>query len=200
MAKHTSRVCLIQQRFIGENRIEEGAMRLLQCVFLLVTLFVSGCTTEEVVKEIAVGDAAPDFCLKDTSGKIIILSNFAQKPVVLRFFETDCRFCRADTPIINVYFEKYKDRGLQVFYVAAYHETKETVTGFMEDLDVPFPVILDQDAKLADLYNVLLYPQTIIITPDQKIKAIIPGGVGEAELDEMVGPYLGQDHTEDAKI
>lgn len=159
---------------------------------LLLIFFVGSCSTEEVVKEIEIGDAAPNFALKDTNGKIVILSNFVNQPVVLRFFETDCRFCRADTPIINVYFEKYKDRGLQVFYVAAYHETKEKVLDFMETLDVPFPVILDKDAKLADSYNVLLYPQTIIITPEQKIKAIIPGGVGEAELDEMVGPYLHQ--------
>lgn len=165
-------------------------MKRVLCVLLLLTFIVSSCSTEEVVREIEIGDTAPNFALKDTNGHIIILSNYAKQPVILRFFETDCRFCRADTPIINVYFEKYKDKGLQVFYVAAYHETKEAVTGFMEALDVPFPVILDKDAKLADLYNVLLYPQTIVITPDQKIKAIIPGGVGEAELDEMVGPYL----------
>ncbi len=168
-------------------------MRITLGIILLLSLLISSCSTNEVVKDIEVGDTAPDFCLKDTNGNIIILSYFTKQPVVLRFFETDCRFCRADTPIINVYFEKYKDKGLQVFYVAAYHETKEAVTDFMETLNVPFPVILDKDAKLADLYNILLYPQTIIITPDQKIKAIIPGGVGEAELDEMVGSYLNHE-------
>jgi peroxiredoxin len=162
------------------------------CYLLLLIFLFGGCTTEEVVKEVAVGDTAPNFAIKDTNGHIIILSDYAKQPVVLRFFETDCRFCRADTPIINVYFEKYKDQGLHVFYVAAYHENKSTVTEFMQALEVPFPVIIDKDAKLADLYNVLLYPQTIIITPEQKIKAIIPGGVGEAELDEMVGPYLNK--------
>ena len=172
--------------------IQVKSMRTIVYILLLLSVFVASCSTEEVIKEIEIGDTAPNFALKDTDGKIVILSDFVNHPVVLRFFETDCRFCRADTPIINVYFEKYKDKGLQVFYVAAYHETKEKVTDFMETLNVPFPVILDKDAKLADLYNVLLYPQTIIITPEQKIKAIIPGGVGEAELDEMVGPYLDQ--------
>lgn len=175
-------------------------MRITLCVLMLLGFLLSSCTTEEVIKEVEIGDTAPNFALKDTNGNIIILSNFAQQPVVLRFFETDCRFCRADTPIINVYFEKYKDKGLQVFYVAAYHETKEAVTDFMDTLGVPFPVIVDKNAKLADLYNILLYPQTIIITPDQKIKAIIPGGVGEAELDEMVGPYLQQNQDNVSKI
>ena len=161
---------------------------LLFCCLLVLLLFA--CSTEEVIEEIAVGATAPDFCLKDTEGNIVILSNYKEQPVVLRFFETDCRFCRADTPIINTYFEKYKDKGLQVFYVAAFHETKETVTSFMQDLEVPFPVIIDTTGDLAESYDVLLYPQTIMIAPGRKIEAIVPGGVGEAELDELVGPYL----------
>ncbi|MEE4240505.1 MAG: redoxin domain-containing protein [Desulfopila sp.] len=151
---------------------------------------LSGCSNEEVPEEITVGSTAPDFAIKDIEGKIVILSYFENQPVVLRFFETDCKYCRADTPIINIYFEKYKDRGLKVFYIAANHESKDTVLSFIKDLDVPFPIILDSEAKVADLYNVLLYPQTIMIAPGRKILAIIPGGVGEAELDEMVGPYL----------
>lgn len=160
---------------------------------LLVLIFwanLFGCSSEEAVKEIAVGDEAPDFMAKDLQGNVVILSYFQDQPVILRFWETDCKFCRADTPIINVYFEKYKEKGLKVLYVSASTETKERVNDFIKDLDVPFPVIMDIDAKIADLYNVFLYPQTIMIAPGQKIMAIIPGGVGEAELDELVGPYL----------
>ncbi|MFN2354282.1 MAG: TlpA family protein disulfide reductase [Desulfopila sp.] len=163
-------------------------------VLLLCLSMLAACSSEEQqqVEELAVGDIAPDFALKDTDGNIIILSKFSAYPVVLRFFETDCRYCRADTPIINVYFEKYRDTGLKVFYVAAYHESKASVTGFINDLDVSFPVIMDNGAKLADMYNILLYPQTIMLAPGRKVMAIIPGGVGEAELDELVGPYLQQ--------
>lgn len=167
-------------------------MSSIRCIILCcwLVLLLCSCSQEEVAEEITVGATAPDFCLKDTEGNIVILSNYEKQPIVLRFFETDCRFCRADTPIINVYFEKYKDKGLEVFYVAAFHEKKEAVTAFMQDLGVPFPVIIDKSGDLAESYNVLLYPQTIIIAPGRKIRAIVPGGVGEAELDELVGPYL----------
>lgn len=159
-------------------------------LLFLSLLFMFSCTTEEPAKEISIGDRAPDFCVKDLQGNIVILSYFKERPVVLRFFETDCRFCRADTPIINVYFEKYKEKGLKVFYISANTESKDKVENFIKDLDVSFPVIMDKDAKVADMFNVLLYPQTIIISPGLTIKAIVPGGVGEAELDELVGPYL----------
>lgn len=157
---------------------------------ILAIIFLVGCTGDEVEKVIEVGSDAPDFCVKDLDGNIVILSYYKEDPVILRFWETDCRFCRADTPIINVYFEKYKERGLKVFYISASTETKAAVTEFIKDLEVPFPVIMDVDAKIADMYNILLYPQTLIIEPGQKILAIIPGGVGEADLDELIGPFL----------
>lgn len=166
-------------------------MKLHRILFVFICwISIIGCSSEEPAKEIAVGDDAPDFMAKDLQGNVVILSYFKDHPVILRFWETDCKFCRADTPIINVYFEKYKDKGLKVLYVSASTETKERVNNFIKDLDVPFPVIMDVDAKIADRYNVFLYPQTIMIAPGQKIMAIIPGGVGEAELDELVGPYL----------
>lgn len=159
-------------------------------MFSLLLFLLLGCVAEEIDKDIEVGDVAPDFCVKDLEGNIVILSYFKDNPVILRFWETDCRFCRADTPIINVYFEKYKDRGLKVFYISASTEKKNAVKDFIKDLDIPFPVIMDHDAKIADLYNILLYPQTLIIAPGQKLLAKIPGGVGEADLDELIGPFL----------
>ncbi len=166
-------------------------------LFILILSHLVGCTAEVVDEEIAVGSVAPDFCVKDLDGNIVILSYYKEEPVILRFFETDCRFCRADTPVINIYFEKYKDRGLKVFYISASTENKATVKSFIKDLEVSFPVIMDDGAKIADLYDVLLYPQTVIIAPGQKVIAIIPGGVGDAELDELVGPFLqGRDVAE----
>ena len=79
--------------------------RMLLMILCWVSIF--GCSNEEVAKEIAVGDDAPDFMAKDLQGNVVILSYFKDQPVILRFWETDCKFCRADTPIINVYFEKY---------------------------------------------------------------------------------------------
>lgn len=168
-----------------------------KCITLLLLMFFCfGCSDQErSFKEIGVGDTAPDFCVKDLDGNVVILSYFEESPVVLRFFETDCRFCRADTPVINTYYEKYREKGLKVFYLSASTESKEKVENFLDLVDVTFPVIMDHDAKIADLYNVLLYPQTIILGPGRKVLAIVPGGVGEAELNEVVGVYLTK--TED---
>jgi peroxiredoxin len=136
------------------------------------------------------GDTAPDFAARDIDGNVIVLSSLAGKPVVVRFMETNCRFCKADTPIFNSYFEKYREKGLTVVYISSFYEDIKAVKSFIELLEVSFPVVMDNDAKLADLYNVKVYPQTFMIGPDRQILANIFGGVGEAEFTELLGAYL----------
>ena len=159
------------------------------CILLLFIL-LTACSPPVENEPVKLGDTAPYFCLKDINGNIIILSRYEGAPVILRFMETDCKFCKADTPIFNKYFEKYKERGLKVVYISASTENKKEVVQFIDDLEVPFPVIMDEQAQIADLYGVFLYPQTLVLNPDRQILAIIPGGVGEAELQELVGEYL----------
>jgi peroxiredoxin len=155
-----------------------------------VSFILSSCSPPAESEPVKEGDTAPDFCLKDINGNIIILSRFEGSPVIIRFMETDCKFCKADTPIFNRYFEKYKERGLQVVYISASTENKKEVVQFIDDLEIPFPVIMDEQASIADLYGVFLYPQTLVLNPERQVLAIIPGGVGEAELQELVGEYL----------
>ncbi len=155
-----------------------------------VPLLLGGCQEKPQIEELDVGDVAPDFAAKDLNGNVIVLSSFAGKPVVVRFVETNCRFCKADTPIFNSYFEKYQGNGLQVIYISAFSDDKAAVEQFIDLLEVSFPMVLDRQAKLADLYDVLIYPQTFMIGPDRLIKGNLYGGVGEAEFNEILGEYL----------
>ena len=157
--------------------------------FLLVLclLCLPGCVQEEKSQPLQLGDTAPDFAVKDLAGKVTVLSNLHGSPVILRFFETNCRFCRADTPAFTKFYTAHKDKGLQVLYIGSFYEKEESLQAFAGELGIVFPVAMDKQAKLADLYGIRAYPQTIFISPDQKILAAILGGVGEVELQEIFG-------------
>lgn len=155
---------------------------------LLLLLLISGCSQEKSIT-LKIGDKAPLFSVQDIENNNVSMDNYAGNPVVLRFWSTDCKYCRADTPIFNEYFNKYKKDGLKVVYINNSADIA-TVRDFVEDLEIPFPVVLDADGKITASYNVKLVPQTIIISPEQKILAAILGGVSEAELKNLIGPYL----------
>jgi len=157
-------------------------------LLLFPTLF--GCIQEKENKPLQLGDTAPDFAVKDLTGKVTVLSNVHGSPMILRFFETNCRFCRADTPAFSKFYSEHKDAGLQVLYIGSFYENAENLQAFADELGIAFPIAMDKNAGLADLYDIRAYPQTVFISPDQKILAAILGGVGEAELQEILGKYL----------
>lgn len=156
---------------------------------LLLLVVVAGCGGGKTEKPLRVGDPAPSFTAVDLAGNPVSLAALRGKPVILRFWSTDCKFCRADTPIFNAYFDKYKKLGLQVIYISRNPDEK-TVRDFVADLDIHFPVVIDTKGELASLYHVRVDPQTIVINPEQKIVAAILGGVSEAELQRLLGAYL----------
>lgn len=142
------------------------------------------------MQNLQLGDTAPDFAAKDLDGNVTVLSNFSGSPVILRFFETGCRFCKADTPAFSKFYRKFRNNGLQLLYIGSFYESAEALQAFIDELEVDFPVAMDKGARLADLYGIRAYPQTLFISPEQKIVAAILGGVGEAELMEILGKYL----------
>lgn len=172
------------------NNISSAAyLRIIFILSLSVSLLLWGCGTDSS-KRLKIGDTAPDFAIIDLQGNNISSEQWRGSPVILRFWDTECKYCRADSPIINSYFDSYRQRGLKVLYVATANETVERVTAFINDLDIGFPVALDKDGRMAEDYQVNLVPQTIFIGPDQKIITAILGGVGAAELNELLGPHL----------
>ncbi len=176
--------------FAHPEKVRDEFMKLMKWSLycLLVLLLTAGCTSDKA-KKLKIGDKAPGFTAHDLENNVISLEDYKGNPVVLRFWSTDCEFCKVDTPIFNHYFNKYKNDGLKVLYINSTSD-EETVRNFVETLEVEFPVILDKDASIAASYQVRVVPQTIIIGPDQIILAAILGGVGEAELKNILGPYL----------
>lgn len=162
-------------------------------LFILVTVILAtaGCNGDNAAKkQLQLGDTAPDFAVKTLAGEIVVLSSLKGRPVILRFFETGCRFCRADTPAFNSFYNRHKDAGLQVLYIGSFYENREALEKFVDELGLSFPVAMDEGAKLADLYGIKAYPQTIFIGPEQQLLAALLGGVGEAEMDEILGSYM----------
>ncbi|NTV12560.1 MAG: redoxin domain-containing protein [Desulfobulbaceae bacterium] len=164
--------------------------RFLKLLLIIIAVLsaISACSRGE--NKLAVGDAAPDILVEDLDGHAVRLSELRNRPVVLRFFVTDCKFCRADTGVFNDYYRKHHSQGLEVVYLTTTVD-RDKVRAFATELQIPFSVAIDYDRKVSQAYNIKVEPQTVIIGPDHRIKGAILGGVGEKELDEILAPLWG---------
>jgi peroxiredoxin len=151
---------------------------------LLILIFLAGCSDDKAVR-LKMGDPAPDFLVEDLKGGSFRLADFQGRPVVIRFFVTDCKFCKADTPVFNDYYSKHRDQGLAILYLTTTVD-RQKVEKFVTDLQIPFPVAIDYNKEVTNLFNVRAEPQAIILNSGHLIKGAILGGVTEAELDEIL--------------
>lgn len=105
---------------------------------------------------------APDFTLKDINGKDISLSSFKGKVMLINFWGTFCVPCRKEMPSLEIIYKTYKDKG---FVVLAVSEDKSisSVKEFVKEYRLTFPVVLDEDKKVAKQYKVSILPVTFLL-------------------------------------
>jgi len=152
-------------------------------------LLLSSCSGEST-KAIRTGDTIASFSGTDLEGRNFSLASHIGKPVIVRFFLLNCPYCKADTPIFNMFYDKYRQRGLEIVYINNNGANAEEVKIFAQELKINFPVIFDQEGKIAKQYNVKVQPLTLVLSPEHKLLAALLGGVSEAELNELLSQYI----------
>lgn len=162
--------------------------RTIVSILLLIAVFTLSCSREK--EAVKIGDSAPGFTVKDLDGNRISLADYGGSPVILRFFLTDCQYCRADTPVFNDYFSRYASQGLKILYLDSLDMDRKALSAFQKELAIPFPIVLDSGGSVAGSYKVRALPQTIVLSSEHKIIAAILGGVSREELNRVLAPYI----------
>lgn len=129
-------------------------------------------------KKFGVGAEAISFTKKDINGKMVNLSDFKGKYVILDFWGSWCGPCRENNPHMKDLYEKYKDRGVNIIGVA--NEKKASLAenlsiwrkAVKED-NLPWIQILNEDGieqfNVTELYGVNAFPTKILIGLDGKV-------------------------------
>ena len=125
---------------------------------------------------LAVGDPAPDFTLKDPTGKEHTLASFKGKIILIDFWATWCQPCIAIMPAMDRIHNAYKDKGLTLIgvHVWANPSAPEPVK-FFKDKGHKYLLLLEGDPA-ATAYKVGGIPTFYIIGPDGKIRFRASGG------------------------
>jgi cytochrome c biogenesis protein CcmG, thiol:disulfide interchange protein DsbE len=107
--------------------------------------------------------AAPNFSLRTIDGNTISLQDLRGKFVVLNFWATWCGPCKAETPLLQKLFEKYKDDGVIVIGINR-NESSVELRAFIEKYNMTYPILLDPGEKVSvDLYETDSIPRTFFI-------------------------------------
>jgi len=81
-------------------------------------LFVALSASTTSAFAVKIGTPAPDFTLKDVTGKTVSLSSFKGKTVILNFWSTSCPPCLAELPSLENLHREMGKTGVVVIGVA----------------------------------------------------------------------------------
>lgn len=121
---------------------------------------------------------APDFTARDVEGKTFRLSDHVGKQVVLLdFWATYCEPCKAEFPQLRAMYDERRSEGLLVVGVAMDGpESLAEVPAFVNRSGIDFPVVLDDDSRIASLYNPKKsMPLSVLIAKDGHIAVVREG-------------------------
>lgn len=138
------------------------------------------------------GFTAPDFKLGLMDGGTVTLSELKGKVVLVNFWTSWCPPCRKEMPAIESVYRSYKDLGLVVIGLnLTAQDSKQAAALFAQEVGVTFPIALDLDNSVGNLYRVTALPTSFFIDRKGVIRSVIVGGpMSEALIQSKVEELL----------
>lgn len=158
-------------------------------ILLVAVLYalISNLTKDK--KNVAEGDQAPDFVLKQVNKnnglEIFQLNNLAGKGVMLNFWATYCKPCESEMPYMQQLYPEYKDKGVEIIAVSL-DSTELVINRFIEKYDLTFPIPYDENGKVRDQYSIGPIPSTFFINPDGEIVKVVKGALTLDKLENYL--------------
>jgi cytochrome c biogenesis protein CcmG/thiol:disulfide interchange protein DsbE len=165
------------------------AHRCLECSVAILQSLSASRSVQTTVKPVDARKIAPDFDLRDASGKSVKLSHFRDKVVLLNFWATWCGGCKVEIPEFIEFQRKYKDSGFEVIGVSTDKDGWKVVKPFAEEKKINYTVVLGDD-EICKFYAVEAMPVTLLIDREGRIAAshegVLNKEAGEDEIEMLI--------------
>jgi cytochrome c biogenesis protein CcmG/thiol:disulfide interchange protein DsbE len=150
------------------------------------------------------GKPAPAFTLEDLKGRKVSLASFKGKAVLVNFWATWCAPCKLETPWLVELRNKYAAEGFEVVGIstegddlkpddkAGRAHDRAAVQKFVDEMKVPYPVLLDGDS-LAQKYGGLdSMPTSFYLDRNGVVVAGQMGLSSESEMEASIRKAMGK--------
>jgi len=154
---------------------------------LLVAVALTAFAATSLASSGLVGNKAPDFALKSSTGENLRLSEYRGEVVMINFWATWCGPCRQEMPLLDDLYNRYERVGFKLLGVNI-DDNSQRAIDMMRELGVNFPVLFDASKDVSKLYEVNAMPVTVILDREGNVRHVHQGykpGYEEKYLNEV---------------
>ncbi len=136
---------------------------------------------------------APDFTLKTLAGDQFSMRGQRGRVVVLNFWATWCPPCRKEIPDFIALQTEYESKGLVIAGISLDEEGESVVRPFADEIDINYPVMVDQKG-VSDLYGPIMgLPSTFVIDRKGIVRYFAPGMLSREALEPVLEKLLNEE-------
>lgn len=154
--------------------------------------FIAKDSQASVLKETAPKPnyMAPGFKLTALDGNVYEVGGARSKPLLVNFWASWCGPCELEAPDLKKLYDKYRD---QIDFYAVNmtaSDRMDNINSFVKHFDFKFPVLLDSDGKVGELYRISGIPMTYLVDKNGTIKdgfSILHPDELEKRIKKIVG-------------
>ena len=139
------------------------------------------------------GEPAPQFSLNDVvTGQAVNLADYQGKVVVVVFQSINCPWDRMrDSGGYQRYLsplsQQYADQDVVFLAINSNkNETVEAVGSYVQQHEMPYPILKDPNNVIADAYNARTTPHTYVIAADDQQTLVYMGGIEQVPTSPEV--------------
>ena len=140
----------------------------------------------QYMPDMEIGEIAPYFEAPDILGEPVLLSNYIGDYLVIEFWATWCKDCRAELPGMIDLYNKYGPKGVK-FLGVSFDTDKKSLLDYCIDKKIPWAQACNgvkmKENEMALLYDIRWIPTMYLLDPECKILGIC---FTAKDLDKML--------------
>ena len=126
---------------------------------------------------------APDFTFPGLDGKMVSLSDYRGKVVLVNIWATWCPPCVDEMPSMEKLYRKFKGKNFEILAVSIDEPGLKAVAPFMKKSNLTFPALIDSEGAIKAVYGITGVPESFIVDKQGILIKKIVGPVDWATPD-----------------
>lgn len=154
---------------------------------LVLVLFTAEPSTNKLADSPLLGKYAPALTGESvtTAGEYDVVDD-AGKWVLVNFFATWCTPCVAEHDDLVAFSNAHAIAGDASVVSVVFSDTTRNVEAFFRKNGGDWPVVIDDDGRIATDWGVTGVPESYLVAPNGQVRAKIVGGIDAAKLEQLL--------------